>query len=194
VPSRSLVLKPAKKTKNKVWYKYKRGQQQPVHTLLLVENQALKAQLDLLKVIQLVKPTVAATEHSSGARIIKGQHPLAVVVPFTADAPSATILESLAIVPFQSQLPLSSNRLQDTSLSSPKVHSNGAAAVGASVNSQAGAKNGVAPVGKISSLSFPLSPLVDIDVHNLLSQWGLSITNDKRADNSIEDFKNIDFA
>jgi hypothetical protein len=137
---------------------------------------------------------VAATEHSSRAGIIKGQHPLAVVVPSTADAPSATVLESLVIVPFQSQLPPSSNRLQDTSLSSPEVHSNGATTVGASVNSQVGTKNGVVPVGKISSLSFPFSSLVDTDVHNLLSQWGLSITNDKRADNSIEDFKNIVFS
>jgi hypothetical protein len=40
VPSHSLVLKPDnfKKTKNKVWYKHKCGQQQPAHTLLLAEN------------------------------------------------------------------------------------------------------------------------------------------------------------
>jgi hypothetical protein len=74
------------------------------------------------------------------------------------------------IVPFQSQPPPSSNRLQDTSLSSPEVHSNGVATVGESVNSQVGTKNGAALVGTISSLSFPFSPLVDTDVHNLLSQ------------------------
>jgi hypothetical protein len=77
VPSYSLVPKPSnfKKTKNKVWYKHKHGQQQSAHTLLLAENQALKAQIDLLKTIQLFKPTIAATEHSSDAGIFKGQHP-----------------------------------------------------------------------------------------------------------------------
>jgi hypothetical protein len=187
VPSHYLVPKPAnfKKTKNKVWYKHKHGQQQPAHTLLLAENQVLKAQIDLLKAIQLVKPTVAATEHSSGAGITKGQHPLAAVVHSNADVPSAIALKPLAIVPFQSQLPPSSNRLQDASLSSHEVNNNGAAAAGTSVTSQAGNTNGAALVGKISSLLFLFSPLVGTDVHNLLSQWGLSITNDKRADNSI---------
>jgi hypothetical protein len=164
---------------------------------LLAENKALKAQINLLKTIQLVKSIVESIEQPSGllkeipamlpSNLAKGKtladHSslLDAAVPSTQetngapklilhhDAPSAAEMEPLAIIPLQTQLPPSSIRFQDASLTSHVVSNNGAAAVGASLPSQVVSNNGAAAVGKFSSLAFPFSPLMDTDVHNMPS-------------------------
>jgi hypothetical protein len=63
-----------------------------------------------------------------------------------------------------------------------------------SLNSQAEQNNGSAAAGKISSLSFSFSPLVDSDINSLFSQWELAISNEVKANDTIEGIKNVDFA
>jgi hypothetical protein len=62
------------------------------------------------------------------------------------------------------------------------------------LNSQAEQHNGSAAASKISSLSFSFSPLVDSDIKSLFSQWELAISNEVKANDTIEGIKNVDFA
>jgi hypothetical protein len=177
--------------KNRVWYKPKKDSPSTRNTLLLAENNALKAQLKLLKdATALAKPqSLPANLRSSitGSidigKLMEVATPLAPLsssqgledvmpaseMPEQHSQCSPSAPESLTMVPWSSRV---STQPEPTAL--PRLSSD--------------------VQGKISNMSFPFSPLPDTDIQDMFISWGLDISSTpQKAENAIKTFKNLDF-
>jgi hypothetical protein len=160
--------------------------------LLLAENNALKAQLDLLKALgrtnspldpsspsSLVTSTVKAGPVSA---IPASVSPLPVsVIDHPPSLDRAVSSSSLAMVVASAVPPV------DSLCNSPPAHR-----AGKSPSAGAPASSGAA-AGTASSLKFPFSPMCGADINALFAQWGLVPSIDSaRVNEAIEQFKIID--